>query len=193
MRDEVLEQLMESVCLLEMVEEVLLSHESATISEALVRGMRVTLQNVREGISESCEWIAAVEEECLVDSPDEEPSDDAVIAAFLAEERKAEDALMARTPVNARGDASARETHAGGGRTLLESILRQGPSAGEVMQRRHQAHRSELGENRQSSRWTTAPAEVVTGQPRPDASGTASVERKGSGSFILDSIQRIVE
>ena len=104
MRDEVLEQLMESVCLLEMVEEVLLSHETATISEALVRGMRVTLQNIREGISESCEWIAAVEEEYLVDSPDEERSDDAVIAAFLTEELKVGDALVARASVNTADD-----------------------------------------------------------------------------------------
>ena len=87
----------------------------------------------------------------------------------------------------------ARETHALGSRTLLESILLQGSSASEGMQRRHQAHSSKLGADMHPARWATAPAEAVTGQSRPDASGAASVERKGSGSSILDSIERIIE
>lgn len=205
MRDEVLEQLMDSVSLLEMVEEVLSSHGPGAITEALVRGMRITLQKVREGIFESCEWVAAVEEE----SDDELPSgmgadtagddtlsdaeDEAVIADFIAEERRAAEVARARAKEVPAAAPAAGETRSLGGRTLLESILRQEPSAAEVMQRRHQTNHFEKGAPGQSGRWGAPLSGDGSSKRRSGLHVEVSVERSGDAGFILDSIERILE
>lgn len=205
MRDEVLGQLMESVYLLEMVEEVLSSQEPAAITEALIRGMRITLQNVREGIVESCEWVAAVEEEASDEAPAgevaDEPAvegfddtvDEAVIADFIAEERRAAEVSRSPEPEVPIDPPSLKGARPLGGRTLLESILRQGPSAAEVMQRRHKVGRFGVDDNAASGRWAVESSGGDPSERRSTVPVTVSIDRSGEAGFILDSIERILE
>jgi hypothetical protein len=58
MREQVLAQLSESVHLLEMVENLLIPPEGGGVNETVLMGMRITLRNVREGITESFAWLA---------------------------------------------------------------------------------------------------------------------------------------
>ncbi len=77
MREQVLAQLSESVHLLEMVENLLITPEGGAVNETVLRGMRITLRNVREGITESFAWLAeeGLEDEMLRYETFQQPSE----------------------------------------------------------------------------------------------------------------------
>ena len=183
MRDEVLVQLMESVYLLEMVEDLLSTHGAAQASDSVLRGMRITMRNVREGLTESFAWVASVEEEGVEELSDER-QDEPMPSVEALEEPAQRDNTLA---------ISSENRTVLPGRSILESIFRSEPNPAEVMEQRRQA-------TPQSSRWLREGAVTTLegNRARTESSPGDSLAANLSGArvesgFMLDAIERIVE
>lgn len=192
MRDDVLVQLMESVYLLEMVEDLLSTHGAGPASDSVLRGMRITMRNVREGLTESFAWVASVEEEGVEELSDGR-LDENVADEGQDEPMQSVEALEEPAQRNNTLAISSEDRTVLPGRSILESILRPEPNPAEVIEQRRQAAPK-------SSRWlregavTTSEGNRARTESSPGGSlaATLSGARVESG-FMLDAIERIVE
>jgi hypothetical protein len=192
MRDDVLVQLMESVYLLEMVEDLLSTHGTGPASDSVLRGMRITMRNVREGLTESFAWVASVEEEGAEEFS-EEQLDENVPDEVEERTTGAVEALEEPAQRNNTLAISSEDRSVLPGRSILESILRPEPNPAEVMEQRRQAAP-------QSSLWlregtvTTSDVNRARSEILPGGGLAATISgARGDAGFKLDAIERIVE
>lgn len=151
MRDDVLAQLMESVYLLEMVEDLLTNSGAGQTSDSVLRGLRITVRNVREGLTESFGWVASVEEEQTDDHATLVLDEGALLVEEALENEESERGVdigsSGETVEEATAEAIAsEEKNVSLKRSILESILRPAPNPADVMKNRRQASSS-------SERW----------------------------------------
>lgn len=144
MRDDVLAQLMESVYLLEMVEDLLTTSGAGQTSDSVLRGLRITVRNVREGLTESFGWVASVEEEQTEEHATSVLDEGALRDEEALDDEESEHGAVVGTveePVKQahREALAGEEKNVSLGRSILESILRPAPNPAEVMKHRRQA------------------------------------------------------
>jgi hypothetical protein len=148
-RDDVLAQMTESLDLLGMLEEILESQEVSRGSDPLSKGMRITMRKIREGLTQSCDWIASLDDS-VGTVTDEEPFEEGFGEYGEDDDLQGAGALEADIQ-----EALIEESDLGmvEGRAVLESVLHMDEDPAEILPRRQQARGADDKEDKEAVRF----------------------------------------